>query len=153
MPALTSRHLFRLSMSLHPTLEVGATPAGGRRIFLVSGGAFEGERIRGEVLDQGGTDLLLVRADGSAQQDVRVLLRAEDGALIVMTYRGVRHASAEVTARIAAGETVPGADYYLRTAPFFETGSARYAWLNTIVSVGVGERTPDGVVYEVFEVL
>jgi len=70
-----------------------------------------------------------------------------------MTYRGVRHASAEVTARIAAGETVSGADYYLRTAPFFETASQRYAWLNTIVSVGVGERTPDGVVYEVFEVL
>jgi len=29
----------------------------------------------------------------------------------------------------------------------------RYGWLNRIVSVGVGERTPGGVSYRVFEVL
>jgi len=153
MTSLQSRPLFRLSMTLHPTLEVGATPAGGRRVFLVSGGRFEGDRISGEVLERGGSDLLLARADGSAQQDVRVLLRSDDGALIVMTYRGVRHASDAVAARIAAGEAVPGTEYYLRTAPFFETASERHGWLNRIVSVGVGERTADGVVYDLFEVL
>jgi hypothetical protein len=44
-------------------------------------------------------------------------------------------------------------DYYLRTAPMFETSAAEYAWLNRIVSVGIGERRPDGVSYEVFEIL
>ncbi len=44
-------------------------------------------------------------------------------------------------------------EYYLRTAPFFETSSPAYAWLNKIVTVGVGDRQPDGVVYEVFEIL
>jgi hypothetical protein len=65
----------------------------------------------------------------------------------------VRHASAEVNARIARGETVGPHEYYLRTAPFFETSAPRHAWLNQIVSVGIGERTPDGVTYELFEVL
>jgi hypothetical protein len=153
MTQLTSRLLFQITMQLHPTLEVGATPAGERRIFLVSGGSFQGPRLAGEVLPLGGSDLLLVRTDGSAQQDVRVLLRTLDGALIVMTYRGVRHAKAEVTARLARGELVSGSEYYLRTAPFFETASADYSWLNRIVSIGVGERRANGVVYDVFEIL
>jgi hypothetical protein len=153
MTELKSRHLFTITMKLPPTLELGATPAGGRRVFTVSGGQFTGDRLRGDVLPQGGSDLLLVRADGSSQQDVRLILRTDDGALILMTYRGVRHASPEVNERIARGEPVAASDYYLRTAPFFETSSPKYAWLNKIVSIGIGERQPEGVSYEVFEIL
>lgn len=82
-----------------------------------------------------------------------MLLRTDDGALILMTYRGVRHASPDINARIARGESVAPSAYYLRTAPFFETSSPRYVWLNKIVSVGIGERRPEGVTYEVFEIL
>src|SRR6266700_1025445 len=153
MTELKSRHLFAITMKLPPTLELGDTPAGNRRVFTVSGGEFTGDRLRGEVLPQAGSDLLLVRADGSSQQDVRLILRTNDGALILMTYRGVRHASPEVNARIANGERVAPSDYYLRTAPFFETSSLKHAWLNKVLSVGIGERQPDGVNYEVFEIL
>jgi hypothetical protein len=153
MKELKSRHLLTITMKLAPTLELGDTPVGNRRVFTVSNGQFVGERLRGEVLSQAGSDLLLVRADGSSQQDVRLILRADDGALILMTYRGVRHASPEVSARIARGEEVAPSDYYLRTAPFFETSSPKYAWLNKIVSVGIGERQHDGVKYEIFEIL
>jgi hypothetical protein len=153
MPELKSRHLFTITMKLPPVLELGDTPAGKRRVFTVSSGEFIGDRLRGQVLPQAGSDLLLVRADGSSQQDVRLILRTDDGALILMTYRGVRHASPEVNARIARGEQVPASDYYLRTVPFFETSSPKYTWLNKIVSVAIGERTSDGVTYEVFEIL
>jgi len=153
MKELKSRHLFTITMKLAPTMELGDTPAGKRRVFTVSSGKFTGDRLHGEVLPQAGSDLLLVRQDGSAQQDVRLILRTDDGAVILMTYRGVRHASDEVNARIARGEQVPRSEYYLRTAPFFETSSAKYAWLNKIVTVAVGERQPDGVSYEVFEIL
>ncbi len=153
MTELKPRHLFTITMKLPPILELGDTPVGNRRVFTVSGGEFVGDRLRGEVLPQASSDLLLVRADGSYQQDVRLILRTNDGALILMTYRGVRHASAEVSARIARGERVAPSEYYLRTAPFFETSSSKYAWLNKIVSIGMGERQPDGVTYEVFEIL
>ncbi len=153
MTKLQSRHLFTLTIELHPIEELGNTPAGNRRVFPVSGGSFTGERIRGTVLPVAGSDLLLTRSDGSSQQDVRMLLRTDDGALILMTYRGVRHASAEVNDRIARGEQVAASEYYLRTAPFFETSSPAYAWLNKIVTVGVGVRRADSVTYEVFEVL
>jgi hypothetical protein len=153
MPELRSRHLFTIMMRLPPTLELGDTPAGNRRVFTVSGGEFAGDRLRGEVLPQASSDLLLVRRDGSSQQDVRLILRTDDGGFILMTYRGVRHATPEVSVRIARGEQVVPSDYYLRTAPFFETSSLKYAWLNKIASVGVGERLADGVRYEIFEIL
>jgi hypothetical protein len=153
MTQLRSRHLFAITITLHPIEEIGNTPAGTRRVFPVAGGDFAGERLRGTILPVAGSDLLLTRADGSSQQDVRMILRTDDGALIVMTYRGVRHAPPEVNARIARGEAVGASEYYLRTAPFFETSSPAYAWLNTIVSVGIGERRPHDVVYQVFEIL
>ena len=140
-------------MHLPPTLELGDTPSGKRRVFTVSDGHFTGDRVRGEVLAQASSDLLLIRTDDSYQIDARLMLRTHDGALILMTYRGVRHASPEIGARIARNEAVTASDYYLRTVPFFETSSSKYAWLNKIVSIGVGERQPDGVKYEIFEVL
>jgi hypothetical protein len=150
---LNSRHLFDVDMTLHPTIEVGVTPAGTRRVFTVSGGRFTGDRIRGDVLPDGSSDWLVVGADGAARQDVRLILRADDGAVILMTYRGVRHASADVNERVSRGESVERTDYYLRTTPMFETASPEHAWLNKIVSVAIGERRPNGVRYEVFEIL
>jgi hypothetical protein len=153
MPGIEFRHLFDISMSLHPPISLGSTPAGDRRIFPISGGSFQGERLKGEVFPQIGHDLLLGRTDGGFQQDVRLLLMTHDGANILMTYRGIRRASAEVSARLAAGEAVDASEYYLRTTPLFETGDDRYAWLNGIVAVATGARQANGVMYEVYEVL
>lgn len=150
---LQSRYLFTLSMTLHPMLDLGSTPAGGRRIFPVSGGHFRGERLRGEVSPLIGSDLLLARDDGSFQQDVRLLLVTHDSALILMTYRGVRTATEAINVRLARGEAVDPSEYYLRTTPYFETSSPDYAWLNGIVSVAKGSRDPQGVEYEIFEIL
>ena len=36
--SLQSRHMFTLFMTLHPVMDLGHTPAGGRRVFAVSGG-------------------------------------------------------------------------------------------------------------------
>jgi hypothetical protein len=150
---IESRPLFTLRIELHPIQEVGRTPLGHRRVVPVSGGRFEGERLRGAVLPHAGSDWLLTRADGSFQQDVRLTLETNDGDLILMSYRGVRHSSADVRARIERGESVRKSEYYLRIAPFFETASEQHAWLNTIVAIGVGERLARGVSYDVFEVL
>ena len=151
--SLQSRPLFEISIDLHPIQEIGSTPAGERRVIPVAGGRFNGERINGIVLPHTGSDLLLMRADGSFQQDVRLVLRSDDGALILMIYRGVRHSPPEVSRRIARGEAVPRTDYYLRIAPFFETAASGYEWLNRIVAIGVGERRPNGAAYDVYEIL
>jgi hypothetical protein len=54
--------------------------------------------------------------------------------------------------RLLAGEAVDPSLYYMRTTPLFETGDARYAWLNRIVCVGTGARRPAAVELEIFEV-
>jgi len=70
-----------------------------------------------------------------------------------MTYAGVRAGSPEVLARLAKGAPVDPTEYYFRINPLFDTGDAKYAWLNRVVALGAGHRLPDGPVYSVFEVL
>ncbi|HKF02978.1 MAG TPA: DUF3237 family protein [Candidatus Sulfotelmatobacter sp.] len=104
MSKLKSSHVFTITMKLPPTLDVGDTPVGTPGTFTVSGGQFTGDRLRGEVLPQGSSDFLLLRADGSYQQILRLVLQTEDQQLILTTYRGVAHASPEVGVRRARGE-------------------------------------------------
>ena len=153
MHTLQFRPLFDISLSLHPAQDVGTTPLGTRRIVPVAGGTFKGDRLSGDVMPNAAADWVLVRADASVQLDVRLTLQTEDDALIYMTYRGVRHSSPEVAQRMACGDSVDPDEYYFRTTPVFETASAKYAWMNNIVSVGVGERLATGVKYKVFEIL
>lgn len=151
--SLESRPLFNLTLTLHPTIELGRTPVGARRVFAVSGGTFAGDRLKGTVSPLIGSDLLLARSDGTFQQDVRLLLMTDDDVPILMTYRGIRRASAEVDARLSQGEPVSASEYYLRTTPYFETASENYGWINGIVAVAKGGRVAGGVEYDIYEIL
>jgi len=44
-------------------------------------------------------------------------------------------------------------EYYLRNLIMFETSDARYQWLNELVAVSQGYRTPVGISYNVMAVL
>jgi len=147
-----TRPLFVMHLNVRPLVVVGATPGVNRRIGLVPGGSFEGERLSGQVLD-GGSDWQAIRTDGGTTLDVRLVLKTHDDAMIAMTYRGVRHGPADVISRMERGETVDPASYYFRITPMFETAAGAYDWLNRILAVGIGHRPPDGPVYSVFEVL
>ncbi len=150
LKAVRTRPLFVMRLDVRTLQVVGATPGGVRRIGVVFGGSFEGERLSGEVLD-GGNDWQVVRGDGSTTLDVRLVLKTTSGAMIGVTYRGLRHGPAEVVARLEAGGIVDASSYYFRIAPLFETASAEYAWLNGVLAVGIGHRREDGPVYSVFE--
>jgi hypothetical protein len=150
--SVRTRPLFVMRLEVKPLQIIGATPATFRRIGVVPGGVFEGERLAGTVLD-GGSDWQGVRTDGSTTLDVRLVLKTNDGALIGMTYRGLRHGPADVIARMEKGEAVDPAEYYFRIAPLFETAAPGYDWINRIVAIGTGFRRADGPVYSVFEVV
>jgi hypothetical protein len=137
---------------VRPLQIVGATPGAYRRIGVVPGGTFEGERLSGEILE-GGSDWQNVRTDGSTALDVRLVLKTADRALIAMTYRGIRQGPPEAIARLEKGEVIDPESYYFRIAPLFETEAPQYAWLNDIVGVGIGHRFAEGPVYSVFEIL
>jgi len=148
---LNLQHLFRAEISLAAAQDLGDTPQGRRRIIGITGGRFSGERLSGRVLP-GGADWQVVRADGVADLDARYTLETSDGALIYVRNRGYRHGPAEVLRRLSAGEEVDPSLYYMRTTPLFETGDARYAWLNRIVCIATGARRAAAVELDVFEV-
>jgi len=152
MAEIRTAHLFTISLKVGEIQGLGRTPLGDRRVGIVDGGSFEGPKLKGTVL-KGGSDWILVRADGATQLDVRLTLKTHDGDIIGMTYRGVRHGPPAVMDRLNRGEKVDPSEYYFRTAPVFETASATYGWLNRIVAVATGYRLPEGPVYHVFEVL
>lgn len=149
---LRSRHLMDLFIEVAKPIVVGKTPGADRRIGEIKGGRFEGERLRGRVLTSG-SDWQTVRDDGAWLLDVRLPLETDDGELIGVTYRGIRHGPPEVLAALARGEAVSPDAYYMRIMPVFETASDRYGWLNRLVAVAQGHRIAGGAIYRVFEIL
>jgi hypothetical protein len=143
--------LFRAEITLAPAQELGEAPHGRRRIIPITGGHVSGERVSGRVLP-GGADWQIVRTDGVAELDARYTIETADGALLYVANRGVRHGPADVLRQLAAGERVDPALYYMRTTPWFETGDARYAWLNRMVCVASGARRAAAVELDVYEV-
>lgn len=146
-----TRPLFVLREQVPPLFVVGATPNGFRRIGLVQGGSFEGERLSGVVVS--GNDWQTVRDDSCTKLDVRLLLETTDHALIVMTYTVLRAGPPDVMVALDRGEAPDPSTYYFRMSPFFETSAKQYDWMNRIICVGIGNRLADGPVYSVFEVL
>ena len=152
MPEIRTRPLFDMTLQVSGMQQIGETPNGNRRIGLVAGGTFEGERLRGTVLP-GGADWIIARPDGCTTLDVRLVLQTDDGATIGMIYRGLRHGPPDIMQLLDRGEPVDPSQYYFRTAIMFETAGPKYDWLNRIFAIGTGRRPPEGPVYEIYEVL
>jgi hypothetical protein len=146
--SVQTRPLFVMRLDVKPLQLITAA----RRVGVVPGGVFEGERLRGAILD-GSNDWQSREQDGALSLDVRLVLKTDDGVLIGMKYTGVRAGPADVLQRIDRGEAVDPASYYFRIAARFETAGADYLWLNHVVAVGIGHRRADGPVYSLFEVL
>ncbi|PYN49609.1 MAG: DUF3237 domain-containing protein [Candidatus Rokuibacteriota bacterium] len=153
MDTLRTEFLCEISADLETPQRIGATPHGTRLVVYVKGGAVEGPNLRGKVLPGGG-DWLLVRPDGATEFDVRGTLESDDGHVFYVQHRGIMHAPPPILQRLQQGERdLDPSLYYFRITPTFETGSEKYAWLNHLVSVGVGRRTPTGLSYRIYAIL
>lgn len=143
-------HFLSYRAPLKPAVEVGNGPYGTRMFFEVTGGSFEGPRLRGKILPGGG-DWLLLDAEGVAHLDVRVVFATDDGAQIYVQYPGVIVFDATTQAAIAGGTATQYGDTHWVTQPRFETGDPRYAWLNRVMAIGEGRAVPGAVEYRVYE--
>jgi hypothetical protein len=133
MTELRWRPLMTFFLDIKPPYNLGKTPVADRRIAELPGGYFQG--------------------DSAWMINVRTLLETDDGALIGMTYTGLRHGPKDVIEAIARGERVSPLAYYMRVSVVFETAAEKYAWLNRAVSVAHGHRLPTGAIYNVFEII
>src|SRR5256714_15165371 len=105
-----------LRVAIAGVQKIGAVPHGTRATALIASGHFEGPRLRGKVLPGSG-DWTLLRADGVLELDLRFTLETDDGALIHMTFEGIREDGA------------PGAPYF-GPGPRFEPSAPKYSSLN-----------------------
>ena len=152
MTAPELRFAFEVSVEVQQPLDLGQTQAGHRRVIPIASGAVYGPRLQGRILP-GGADWQLLRPDGTADLDARYTIRCDDGALISVVNRGVRHGPPEILAKLNQGETVDPASYYFRSAASFETSAPQHLWLTRAIFIGVGERYPDRVLIRFWELL
>ena len=128
--------LYEIEFTLDSIIDVGKTPVGKRVIYPVTGGVFEGPKLKGKVLPIG-ADWLVGLESGTRKLDVNVVLETDDGAIIYVTYTGFNHTNDDGSA-------------YFRIIPIFETSSEKYSWLNHTISVGIGRSKKGGVEYTVY---
>ncbi len=133
--ALRSEFLMDMILETQPSISLGA-----RTVVAVTGGTFEGPKLRGKVISPG-ADWPLAVNQNLRILDVRTLLVTDDEQRIYMTYRGV----------IYTPPTGQG-DRYWRTVPIFETDSKKYEWLTQAVFVGVSFQVPQRVSYRIFQI-
>ena len=145
-------HLMTYRADLKPPVGLGKGPFGTRSIFDVTGGHAEGPRLCGTFLASG-ADWLLVDDGKIGRLDVRGTLVTDDGAHVYVHYHGVIEMNERVLGALEKGEATDYGDTYFMTQPRFETGDARYAWLNRVVAVAEGRVLPNAVEYRVYELV
>jgi hypothetical protein len=135
---LETEFLYKINLTLDAPVDIGNIPVGKRVIYPVSGGSFEGPKMKGKVRAFG-ADWVLRLDSVTTKLDVKLLLETDDGQLISSSYTGIVHNN-------------PDGTTYWRISPVFETVSKKYNWLNYLLAVGVGSFSKGGVSYEVFSI-
>jgi hypothetical protein len=128
-------HILSFEVATMAPLLVPGAPHGTRGIIGVTGGTFEGPRLKGTVVPPSG-DWFTVRPSGALKIDVRLALLTDDQTPILLTYNGVG---------IRAEEQM-----VIRVAASFEAPEGPYAWLNDLQAIGYGSLGDGSVRYEIF---
>ncbi len=141
-----------LKVNIAKAIVVGETARGVRRIIPITGGTFEGPKMKGTIVD-GGADWQIVRLDGVAEIEALYTLKTDDSTFIYIRNPGMRVATPDVAARIARGDVVSPTEYYFRAAPKFEAPKGKYDWLNNAIFICKAIRMPDHVNIQIWKVL
>jgi len=129
--------LCHVSYELAAPIVVSVGPEGTRIIGEIAGARYEGDRLKASLKGQAAADWAFIEPSGRILADVRLTLETDDGATILVTYKG-------------RSDRASGKVY---SAMFFDTGDERYAWLTRLLAVAKGFFDGTGLNYEVYEVV
>jgi hypothetical protein len=119
--------VMQLQVTLDAPFSVGETPHGRRTVIPITGGTFEGPKLKGTILN-GGADYQLGSTEGH-RTDIEAIynIKTDDGIYIHIRNCGI----------INMGQGEDGKpQFYFRCAPKFEApADSRYAWLNNAIYV------------------
>lgn len=153
LPEAELEHLFYIEVTLHKEeYKVGNVGRGELVVCPISGGRFEGEKLRGQVLNFG-ADWNLMYSNYLNCVDTRYLLKTDDNALISLSTVGRAAIKPQQDEAMERGEYVDPAAYYFRQHLLFETGAPRYQWLNAACCFAViGIKDMQTIAYDAYMV-
>ena len=129
----------------------GAVPGEGLHFARVSGGAFDGPRLRGRILDGGGDWWNGVGL--TVTLDARYVIEAEvtgGTAGVEVVNRGIWRTDPATFDRMLAGEDIGEDELYYRTAFVFRTEHPELRWLTESQFIGYARAEPGVVIIRVF---
>lgn len=138
-----------MEINLADAYSAGEVQHGMRRVSQISGGWFKSPDFAGEVI-AGGSDWQLIRGDGVAEIDARLLVKLEDGSMLSIRNQGYRHGPAESLQRVAQGENVDPSEYYFGSTVAVEVNPGPLSWLSRTLLVANGARVGDKVRLAIF---
>ena len=129
LPGVETEYLVYAEVTQHDDVLINDAFQNELLISPISGGFFKGEKLSGRI-EGAGPGCTLTRPPDRNDIQVKLLLRTDDGENIFLSSEGTLLLDPAVEKRIVAGEDVPPTDYYYRLHLTFDTGSAKYGWLN-----------------------
>ncbi len=123
-----------------PPETIGVTPQGLRRNFYIASGDCVGPKLNAKIRAVG-ADWMLIQRDGVALPNVRTTWETPDGALLYGEYSGTFDLGEDGYENALRDRfpTLP----VVQLAPRFVTADPRWAWLNRLQCVGIGQVDMD----------
>ena len=146
-------YVFRIEIELTERFRYGPTFWGLERGFVgVRGGDVQGPRLNGRIVANSGGDWPTIKTDHTAHFDARYLIEADDGALIELRNRGIRHGRKDVLERLQRKEAVDPSEYYASVSPTFDAPEGPHDWLCRTMFVGKVDRKESRAVFDYWAV-
>ena len=147
---------YEMTYHLETTGPLGRTegsPTGVREYWEMTSGTLVGPRINATVASPGG-DWFRAGDDGYGRPDVRVQLVTDDQEIVLLEYTGIVESTPVFLDAAERDRDTQWDDQYMRMSMRFDTGAAKYSWLNQSLFVARGRlQGRNKVEYEVFRVL
>jgi hypothetical protein len=135
-----------------PLQPTAGSPHAVIQYWQVSEAELVGTRIRAK-LAATGMDWMRVGPDGFWRPDVRAQFMTSDGAVVLMHYTGLVEQTARFKAAAESDQPTEWDEQYMRLSITFDTGDARYDWLNKSLFVAAGRLLGTGrIEYAVYRV-
>ncbi len=138
-----------LAIDVGAPIDLGGLPDGHRRMVPILGGTVTGPRLRGRVLPAG-ADHQHLRSERVTELDARYVVETDDGARIAVHNVGLRVGSAADVAALLRDEPVDPDRIWFRSQPRLSTAHPDHAWINEMLFVATGQRSPTTVELDVF---
>ena len=144
--------VYRLDVTGPAEAKDGSNSNPRRQFWQMSRATLDGPRIHAASA-MPGIDWFTPYPNGYGRPHVRLPFTTDDGALVLLEYRGIVQASAAFVAAVEKDAATQWDDQYMRMAMTFDTASEQYEWLMQSLFVARGRLLGSkSIEYDIYRV-